>query len=110
MRGSLARRIAFFIWPAFLIAAAADAIFFTFIDPLELRIFGAPLDLGREAIYAIGFFVFWGLGLASSALRELLDLSALEVNRGPLRERLRAGDCPRTEDSDWPPDDRGGRV
>ena len=61
------------VWPAFLMAAIAELIFFSVFDPFELHFFGAPLDLTREAIYTMGFFGFWGLGIASSALTVALE-------------------------------------
>jgi hypothetical protein len=68
MRQQLARRLMWVIWPAFLVAGIAEAIFFTVFDPFDLHFFGAPLELSREAIYTMGFFGFWGLGIAASAL------------------------------------------
>jgi hypothetical protein len=68
MKNGLGRRLICVIWPAFLVAGIAEAIFFTVFDPFDLHFFGAPLDLSREAIYTLGFFGFWGMGIASSAL------------------------------------------
>lgn len=68
MKDTLRRRLICVIWPAFLVAGIAEAIFFTVFDPFELHFFGAPLDLSREAIYTLGFFGFWGMGMTSSAL------------------------------------------
>jgi len=56
------------LWPSFLVAAAAEMAFFAMIDPGELSFFGRPLELSSIAIYSIGFFLFWGLAAASSAL------------------------------------------
>lgn len=56
------------IWPAFLVAAVAELVFFSIFDPFDLHFFGAPLDWSRQAIYTLGFLGFWGLGAASSAL------------------------------------------
>ena len=61
------------VWPAFLMAGIAELIFFSVFDPFDLHFFGAPLDLSREAIYTMGFFGFWGLGIASSALTVALE-------------------------------------
>lgn len=68
MRQQLARRMMWVIWPAFLVAGVAEAIFFTVFDPFDLHFFGARLELSREAIYTMGFFGFWGLGIAASGL------------------------------------------
>jgi hypothetical protein len=56
------------IWPGFVVAAVAELVFFSIFDPFDLHFFGAPLEWSRQAIYTLGFFGFWGLGAASSAL------------------------------------------
>jgi hypothetical protein len=83
-QGYLAQRIMWVMWPAFLIAGVAETIFFTVFDPLDLHFFGAPLEMSRQAIYTVGFFVFWALCIASSALTVFLERSPWEVNRCPL--------------------------
>ena len=72
---SFARQLMWVIWPAFLVAGVAEAIFFTVFDPFELHFFGEVLDVSREVIYTMGFFGFWGLGIASSALTVFLGRS-----------------------------------
>lgn len=64
------------IWPAFIVAAVAELVFFSIFDPFDLHFFGASLDWSRQAIYTLGFFGFWGLGAASSALTFLLMRTA----------------------------------
>ena len=71
-----ARRLMRIVWPAFLVAAAAELAFFSVVDPLDLHVFGAPLDMSRQAIYTLGFFGFWALGIASSALTLFLEQPA----------------------------------
>ena len=71
--GLLARRMMWVIWPAFLVAAVAELIFFSIFDPFDLHFFGAPLEMSRQAIYTMGFFGFWVLGIASSALTIFLE-------------------------------------
>ena len=69
------------VWPAFLVAGVAEFVFFTIFDPFELHFFGAPLDMSRTGIYTMGFFGFWGLGVASSTLTLLLaNTQAPEVS------------------------------
>src|SRR5437667_310831 len=65
MENTLAQRFAWTIWPAFLVAAAAETIFFTVFDPSDLYFFGTPLELSRQAMYTLGFFGFWAMGIAS---------------------------------------------
>jgi hypothetical protein len=86
MRQELARRLMWVIWPAFLVAGVAEAIFFTVFDPFDLHFFGAPLELSREAIYTMGFFGFWGLGIAASALTLFFEHPPGDP-RGPSRDR-----------------------
>ena len=56
------------VWPGFIVAAVAELVFFSIFDPFDLHFFGAPLEWSRQAIYTLGFFGFWALGTASSAL------------------------------------------
>ena len=50
---NFAHRLMWVIWPAFLVAGAAEGIFFTIFDPFELHFFGAPLDMSRGARFPI---------------------------------------------------------
>jgi hypothetical protein len=75
MEGELGRRLMWIIWPGFLVAAAAETIFFTIFDPFDLHFFGAPLDLSRVGMYTLGFFGFWAICSASSALTLFLHRS-----------------------------------
>jgi hypothetical protein len=61
------------VWSAFLTAALAELVFFSVFDPFDLHFFGTPLELSREAIYTMGFFGFWALGIASAALSFALE-------------------------------------
>ena len=88
------------IWPAFLVAGAAEGIFFTVFDPFELHFFGVTLDVSREVIYTMGFFGFWGLGIASSALTVFLERSPWEVNRCPMEPSERPPGCPKRDEPD----------
>jgi hypothetical protein len=69
------------IWPAFLVAGLMEVLVFAFVDPHDLHWFGHDLDLSRQTIYTLAFFVFWGLAMLSSALTTLLSLSSAEINR-----------------------------
>jgi hypothetical protein len=60
------------LWPAFLMAAVAEGVFFSMIDPIELDIVGIHLAASREAAYTVGFFVFWALFTACSGLTYML--------------------------------------
>lgn len=82
-------------WPAFLVAAVLEMVVFALVDPNDLHWFGNPLNLSRQAIYTLAFFVFWGVTMASSALTTLLATSPFEVNRCPVPEGQRPQDCAR---------------
>jgi hypothetical protein len=77
--GARARRLMAIVWPAFLVAGVAELVFFAVFDPFELHVFGAPLELSRTGIYTMGFFGFWGLGVASSALAVFLDRASRDA-------------------------------
>lgn len=67
-----ARRIFVVLWPAFLVAAGAEFVFFSIFDPHDLTFFGRPIEASRTTVYSIGFFCFWSVGAASAALTLLL--------------------------------------
>ena len=90
-----AQRWMWIAWPAFLVAAVLERIVFAMVDPGDLHWFGSPLELSRQAIYTLAFFVFWGVTMASSALTTLLSMSPFEVNRCPVPEAERPQDCAR---------------
>ena len=94
---NLMRRMMWVVWPAFLVAAVAETVFFTIFDPFDLHFFGAPLEMSREAIYTLGFFGFWALGIASSSLTVFLGNSPWEVNRCPLDATERPSGCPKRQ-------------
>ena len=76
-----ARRWMWILWPGFVMAIPAVGVVFTVIDPDDLGV-------GRMAAYTVGFFFFWMLGAASSALTDLLQRSARQLNDpGGIRAR-----------------------
>ncbi len=99
----MTRRLMWILWPAFLVAGVAEVIAFSLFDPRDMHVFGQPVELGRTAIYTIGFFLFWTFAAASSALTCFLQRSSFEVNRCPLPQAERPRDCARR----GPPDRRG---
>ncbi|WP_308446465.1 hypothetical protein [Chitinimonas sp. BJYL2] len=57
------------LWPSFVMAGVMDALVFAVVDPSDLTWFGMqPMDLPRQAIYTMSFFVMWAVIAASSAL------------------------------------------
>jgi hypothetical protein len=86
------------LWPSFVVAGMAEAVFFTLFDPMDLSMFGEPVALSRTAVYTGGFFLFWLFAAASSAFTCFLQKSAVEVNRlCPLEPFERPVGCPKRE-------------
>ena len=75
------RRLAWILWPSFLLACVVEMLVFAMVDPRDVHWRGEPLPLSRQGIYTLGFFVFWALGMGSSALTALLAMSRREINR-----------------------------
>jgi hypothetical protein len=92
----MAQRLMWILWPAFLVAGIAEGITFSLFDPQDMHVFGEPVNLGRTAVYSIGFFLFWVFAAASSALTCFLQRSPFEVNRCPLPQTERPEACPRS--------------
>jgi uncharacterized membrane protein YcfT len=74
------QRMMWILWPSFLMAGVLEILVFAMVDPHDLRWFGLSLDIPRQAVYTIGFFVLWMGAAASSALTILLALSSTEIN------------------------------
>jgi hypothetical protein len=92
------------LWPSFLVGGVAEAIFFTLFDPMDLQVFGNPVDWSRTAIYTLGFFLFWFFAAAASALTCFLQRSAEDINRlCPLAPSDRPAGCPKTMPTESPP-------
>lgn len=91
------RRLVTILWPSFLIAGAADVLFFTLFDPTQFLYQEEPVFSGRLAAYTVGFFLFWLMGMGSSALTCYFQRSADEINRCPLPPRARPEGCPKKE-------------
>ena len=62
----LVQRVSAVLWPAFIMAGVATAVFFTFFDPVSLLECEGEPPLSRMAAYSLGFFMFWLLCIASS--------------------------------------------
>lgn len=88
-----AQRWMWIAWPAFLMAAVLEMIVFAMVDPSDLHWFGQPLEMSRQAVYTMAFFVFWVVTMVSSSLTALLSMSPFEVNRCPVPLEERPRDC-----------------
>jgi hypothetical protein len=78
---TIGRRLIYILWPSFIVAGIAEAVFFTLFDPMDLRLFDRDLGLSRLAVYSLGFFAFWAFAAGSSALTCFFQRSADELNR-----------------------------
>lgn len=76
-----ARRLMWVVWPAFLVAGVLEMLVFAMVDPQDLHWAGQPLELSRQGIYTVAFFVFWALTLLGCGLTALLAMAPSEVNR-----------------------------
>jgi hypothetical protein len=56
------------LWPSFLVALAAEFVFFALVDPADLPLLGVSRPLPRAVVYTFGFFAFWTIGSVASAL------------------------------------------
>jgi hypothetical protein len=97
MSSNVAQRILWVLWPSFMMAAIAELLFFAVVDPHDISIFGVPLEAGRMTGYAVGFFFFWAMCAAASALTVFLQRSPWEVNRCPLPADGRPEGCPKRD-------------
>lgn len=92
------RKLIWILWPSFIVAGIAEALFFTIVDPQELYLFGEAVQLSSMATYSIGFFAFWVVCAASSMSTCFLQRTAAEINRCPLPARQRPDGCPKREE------------
>jgi hypothetical protein len=93
----LSQRLMWITWPAFLMAGLLEVLVFGMVDPQDLQWFGHPIELSRQGVYSVAFFVFWGVTMLSSGLTTLLAMSPFEVNRCPLPASERPDGCPKQE-------------
>jgi hypothetical protein len=80
---SLKQRLMWIVWPAFLMAGVIEMLVFALVDPQDLQWFGHHLDISRQGIYTLSFFVFWFITSISGAMTVLLAMTPSEVNRFP---------------------------
>jgi hypothetical protein len=94
------QRAIWVLWPSFIAAGIAEAVFFAVFDPVDLSLLWDALGPSRLAAYSEAFFLFWACTAASSGLTLFLQRTSGEVNRlCPLEPAARPGGCPIREDS-----------
>jgi hypothetical protein len=89
------QRLMWIAWPAFVLACLLELLVFAMVDPQDLHWFGQPVEMSRQGVYTIAFFVFWGVSMVASGLTTLLSMSPFEVNRCPLPACDRPDGCPK---------------
>jgi len=68
------------MWPSFLVACVLEMLVFAVLDPHSLNWMGQPLDLSRQAVYTLTFFMFWGAIMTACGLTLFLLKPAADVN------------------------------
>ena len=91
------KKLMWIAWPAFLVAGVLEMLVFAMVDPQDLHWFGQPVELSRQGVYTVAFFLFWGITMLSSGLTTLLAISPFEVNQCPRPEGERPEGCPKQE-------------
>jgi hypothetical protein len=67
-------RVLVVLWPAFVMAGVLEALVFVVVDPESLTWFGGPaLELSRQAVYTISFFIFWAVIAAAGGVSSVLS-------------------------------------
>ncbi len=92
------QKLIWILWPSFVVAGIAEALFFTLVDPQEFYLLGEPVSFSRIATYSIGFFAFWALCAASSTFTCFIQRTSREINKCPLPQRERPKDCPKFDE------------
>ncbi len=73
------RSILSIAWPAFIVASVLEMFVFMLFDPQDAHWLGQPMELERQGVYSVSFFVFWILAMASSSLTLFLSQDKSEV-------------------------------
>ena len=77
----LPARVITVLWASFLMAGIATGVFFSTIDPLELKYCVNFPEVSRTGAYSIGFILFWLLTSASGLLSVFLTYPEDPDNR-----------------------------
>ncbi len=74
------QRLMWIVWPSFLMAGVMEVLVFALVDPQDLHWLGHTLDISRQSVYTLSFFVFWLVIGISSALTALLAMPSADIN------------------------------
>jgi hypothetical protein len=78
-------RVLMVLWPAFVMAGVLEALVFVVVDPESLTWFGGPpVELSRQAVYTVTFFIFWAVIGAAGGVSALLAGRPNDDPRDPL--------------------------
>ena len=91
------QRLAWILWPSFLAAIPAVGVVFSYVDPVEVAWLWGYTDVGRIAVYTLGFLFFWALGALSSSMTYLLQRSPFDINHCILKPQDRPEGCPKRQ-------------
>lgn len=80
---SVAQRVITVLWLSFLMAGMATGVFFSAIDPLELKYCVDFPEASRTTAYSIGFLLFWLLTASSSLFAVFFVYPEKAVGAGP---------------------------
>jgi hypothetical protein len=80
-------------WPSFLMAGVLELLVFAVVDPQDMHWFGQHVEVSRQAVYTLSFFVFWLVISIAGALTTLLAMSPFEVNHCPMPVCDRPEEC-----------------
>lgn len=72
-RAPLVKLVLLILWPSFLVAIAAEGVFFSLFDPREMSFDNNTIELSAVAGYTIGFFFFWAFCALASMLTYYLS-------------------------------------
>ena len=77
------QRIISVLWLSFLTSGIATGVFFSTIDPMELKYCVNFPEVSRTAAYSIGFFLFWLLAGGTSLLAVYFTYPSDVDEKGP---------------------------
>ena len=61
------QRLMWILWPAFLVAGVLEMAVFAMFDPHDMHWFGQPVEVSRQSVYTLSFFVLWAITACASA-------------------------------------------
>ena len=76
------KRAIWILWPSFLVGGAAETVFFTLFDPMDMHVLGHPMDWSRTAVYTLGFFVLWAICAAASTMSCFMQATSRDAKSG----------------------------